>query len=95
MNDRERQDLRYGGERKRGVPLWVVLRGYLPKMLGGRPAYDWVFENNPFGNDEYLISYLEGSIIVAIAVNATEHEMQLQRMIKAVNDRNPQWAIAE
>ncbi len=76
--------------RSKPIPLGMLLRGYLPRWLGGEMVYDAVVRTNHFGSDSLLIFYLLEQARVAAARGEDFHEnaidAHIQRLRKSRRD---------
>lgn len=78
--------------RSRPIPVGMLIRGYLPRFLGGEMVYDAVVRTNHFQSDTLLMEYLQEQVITAAARGDAFHEnaidAHIQRLSQSV--RRPQ-----
>jgi hypothetical protein len=70
--------------RSKPIPLWITLRGYLPKALGGEMVYDAVVRLNHFQSTPLLMDYLMEQMTAAIHRDADNHVAAIRAHVEGI-----------
>ncbi len=79
------ETIRHRADRKlKPIPLWMTLRGYLPRAIGGMPVYEAVVYYRWFDSDKDLLEYLAQQLAVAIVWRRHHHMKAIAKLIEQV-----------
>ena len=64
------------------LPLLIVLRGFLPRWLGGEPVYAAVVRKRHFSSTRLRTEYLFSQHLIAASRGQSQHAQAILRLIE-------------